>query len=107
MHTPFHIFLIQLVLPPSLTPRQRAVIHEAAGAAGLGHSSIGEGDTRQLTVGTAAGAQVCFPSLHPCTGSQHVFVSKLKTRMCGLCALLSERCGQRALSGLFGQHTLE
>ncbi|MEW5310653.1 MAG: hypothetical protein WDW38_002430 [Sanguina aurantia] len=49
---------MQLVLPPSLTPRQRAVIHEAAGAAGLGHSSIGEGDTRQLTIGTATGPQV-------------------------------------------------
>lgn len=49
---------MQLLLPPSVTARQRAVLHEAAGAAGLSHSSIGEGESRQLLVGAVGGKQV-------------------------------------------------
>lgn len=40
-----------VVLPPSLTPRQRAAVHQAAEEAGIPHESIGEGGERRLAVG--------------------------------------------------------
>eukprot|EP00798_Chlamydomonas_sp_ICE-L_P008550 gene8550-33983_t len=44
-------YCCQLIFPPSLDPRQRAILHEAAAAAGYQHTSAGEGATRHITVG--------------------------------------------------------
>lgn len=46
---------VQLVFPPSLTSRQRAVIHELAEEAGLLHKSSGETGSRFLRLGAAEG----------------------------------------------------
>jgi R3H domain len=45
-------------LPPSLTPKQRALVHEAAEAAGLQHESRGEDADRCLQVGDFSLAMV-------------------------------------------------
>lgn len=47
-------------LPPTLTPRQRAILHAVASELGLGHASSGDGDTRAIAVGdlTPDGAPV-------------------------------------------------
>ncbi|KAF8070908.1 Ighmbp2 [Scenedesmus sp. PABB004] len=49
---------VELTFPSSLTARQRAVLHEVAERAGLGHASVGEGEARAISVGrTDGGAQ--------------------------------------------------
>jgi hypothetical protein len=48
----------QLIFPPSLTARQRAVLHELGEAHGLSHESLGEGPARHLRLGSAHGRQV-------------------------------------------------
>lgn len=49
---------LQLAFPPATTPRQRAILHAAAEAAGLHHASTGEGEARQIVVGYKDGRQV-------------------------------------------------
>ena len=44
--------IVQLLFPPFLTARQRAVLHEVAEQAGLPHVSQGEGDERHIAVGS-------------------------------------------------------
>lgn len=53
----------QVVFPPSLTARQRALLHEAAGEAGLHHASEGDGADRRIAVGAAAGKRVRMHAL--------------------------------------------
>jgi hypothetical protein len=48
----------QLIFPPSLTARQRAVLHELGEAHGLSHESLGEGPARHLRLGSTHGRQV-------------------------------------------------
>lgn len=48
---------IHLRYPPALTPLRRALVHKAATAAGLQHSSVGEGDARAISVTFAAAPQ--------------------------------------------------
>ena len=43
-----------VLLPPTLTARQRAAVHQAAEEAGLPHESSGDGNERRLTVGKSA-----------------------------------------------------
>lgn len=45
---------LQLIFPPSLTARQRALLHEFAEGAGLQHASTGEGSSRRLQLGPDA-----------------------------------------------------
>lgn len=44
---------MQLIFPPSVTARQRALLHEVAEQAGLQHLSRGEGAERHIAVGSA------------------------------------------------------
>jgi hypothetical protein len=48
---------VQLVLPPCLTARQRAVLHEVAEAHGMEHASRGDGADRHLVLGPDGAAQ--------------------------------------------------
>lgn len=49
---------VQIVLPPCLTARQRAVLHEVAEAHGLDHVSKGDGADRHLVLGPDSGKKV-------------------------------------------------
>lgn len=49
---------LQVVFPPSLSSRQRAVIHELAEEAGLLHKSSGETGCRFLRLGPADGQKL-------------------------------------------------
>ncbi|PNW77576.1 hypothetical protein CHLRE_10g442650v5 [Chlamydomonas reinhardtii] len=51
-----------VVFPSSLSARQRAFIHEVAGAAGLYHASEGEGAARQIVVGLQGARKVSVPA---------------------------------------------
>lgn len=48
----------QILFPPSLTARQRALLHEVAESNGAQHASAGEGAERRLRLGDAAAATV-------------------------------------------------
>ena len=50
--------MLQLHLPASLTPLQRAVIHEAAEEHGIPHSSSGQDSTRHITLGDEQAKEV-------------------------------------------------
>ncbi|KAI7837886.1 hypothetical protein COHA_008373 [Chlorella ohadii] len=54
---------IQLRFPPSLSARQRAVVHAVGERWGLAHSSSGEGEARYVTLGPAGAAQTIELSL--------------------------------------------
>lgn len=43
-----------LAFPPSLGPRERQAVHQAAAQAGLRHASVGEGAERRLLVSKAS-----------------------------------------------------
>jgi hypothetical protein len=55
----------QLILPPCLTARQRAVLHQLAEQHGLQHESSGEGTDRRLTLGPADAATKTTATLPP------------------------------------------
>ncbi|KFM22807.1 DNA-binding protein SMUBP-2 [Auxenochlorella protothecoides] len=50
---------VQILLPASLTSRQRALLHEVAEECGLAHSSTGEGSQRRLILGDAEVTRDC------------------------------------------------
>lgn len=51
----------QVIFPPTLTARQRAILHQVAEAHGLGHISTGDGEARCISIGKLDGEadQVC------------------------------------------------
>lgn len=51
--------IFQILLPASLTSRQRALLHEVAEGCGLAHSSTGEGSQRRLILGDAEVRRDC------------------------------------------------
>lgn len=67
---------VQLVFPPSVTARQRALLHEVAEKAGLQHISRGDGTERHIAVGS--GAEGCQQV------SQHLALLDLGVRVLGL-----------------------
>ena len=48
----------QVLFPPTLTARQRALLHEVAESNGVAHASAGEGAERRFRLGGAAAATV-------------------------------------------------
>lgn len=48
---------VQLLFPPSLTARQRAILHLVAEQHGLAHSSQGEGEARRIALGPPSAAR--------------------------------------------------
>lgn len=44
---------MQLVFPPTLTPRQRAVLHEIAETSGIQHTSQGVEQQRHIVLGSS------------------------------------------------------
>lgn len=50
---------VHLKLPSSLTPKQRALVHEAADASGVQHESRNVGGDRRLHIGALAEPAVC------------------------------------------------
>lgn len=49
---------VQLLFPPSLSARQRAILHAVAERAGLPHSSQGEGTARRIALGPPGAARI-------------------------------------------------
>lgn len=49
---------MQLVFPPNLTPKQRAILHEVGETFGIHHASAGDGTNRHITLGAASGERV-------------------------------------------------
>lgn len=65
------IVVVQITFPPSLTARQRALLHEFAEGAGLQHASTGEGASRRLQLGRADAQQKVRTAQHSKAGPMH------------------------------------
>ncbi|KAK9813817.1 hypothetical protein WJX73_000065 [Symbiochloris irregularis] len=68
---------LKVLLPACVTPKQRATLHEAAEALGLSHTSLGDQDSRRLTLarGLESAAEVqeaIIPACRPVTLDQFV-----------------------------------
>lgn len=83
---------LQLVFPPSLSPRQRAVIHDLAGSAGVSHKSSGETGSRILRLGPDNG---CILEVHP---SEDIATNHFKDEE--LCSLLLQHFSIDAAAAL-------
>jgi hypothetical protein len=82
----------QLTFPPSLTARQRALLHEFAEGAGLQHASTGEGSSRRLQLGPEDARNKVCHSLTPLKSSAAISAAAAATA--AACARLAETNGR-------------